>query len=364
MAEDFHERAFESSTLTKLELFGKYLRKWLPVFVRENAIWPVINIFDLFSGPGKDIEDEPGSPYIIVKELQSYIPVILDCNLKVRVYFNDNDKKKISNLKQYISSLPFDTDAIEIKYSEEEFENAFLKYYDVMQSKNSASLLFLDQTGIKAVTNKIFLRIVALKQTDLLFFIASSYIMTRFPDHPSMKKYVDVDEIKSKLFEHRDSHRGIWQTYKKMIPLNDEYHLAPFSLKRGANIHGLVFGSGNILGYEKFLQVSWEVDPLNGEANFNIDKDLIAEGGQTSYLDDIGKSKRLREFEENLKRNILDGSLKTNHEMALFALKNRFLPSHIKPVFQGLQRERKVLNGRLGFSRQSNLQFIQLANNG
>jgi len=112
------------------------------------------------------------------------------------------------------------------------------------------------------------------------------------------------------------------------------------------------------------LKVSWEVDQLNGEANFNIDKDLITEGGQISYLDDIGKSKRLREFEETLENKILDGSLKNNHEMAYFALKNRFLPSHNKPVFEKLQKEKKVRNGRFGFSRQSNLQYIQLANHG
>jgi len=34
MATDFHDKCFDGSTLTKLDLFKKYLNEWLPVFIK------------------------------------------------------------------------------------------------------------------------------------------------------------------------------------------------------------------------------------------------------------------------------------------------------------------------------------------
>ncbi|MFO7903844.1 MAG: hypothetical protein R6U98_14365, partial [Pirellulaceae bacterium] len=50
--------------------------------------------------------------------------------------------------------------------------------------------------------------------------------------------------------------------------------LYPFTLKKGANIYGLVFGSKHPLGVEKFLDLAWSKNEINGEANFDIDKDV------------------------------------------------------------------------------------------
>ena len=142
MAEDFHDKAFESSTLTKLGLFREYLKKWLPVFIRKNTFWPVINIFDLLCGPGKDKEGILGSPLIIIEELQPYIHTITDFGLRVRLFFNDLDTKKVEELKQNIQFSPFDISAFGIHYKEEDSKKVFYDYYSQMQSKDSASLFF------------------------------------------------------------------------------------------------------------------------------------------------------------------------------------------------------------------------------
>jgi hypothetical protein len=249
-----------------------------------------------------------------------------------------------------------------IKYTVEDFNTLFYKYLPILSNKKAANFLFLDQTGISAVTEKIFKQTICLAQTDLLFFISSSYLTSRFPDLPAMKQYLDIDIPNDYLFKHRDSHRKVWEHFKRLIPNDFKYYVAPFSLKRGSNIHGLIFGSGHSLGYEKFLKVCWEVDNLNGEANFNIDNDLIAEGGQLSFIPDIGKSNRLRDFELELEKEILEGSLKTNRFISDFALLNRFLPTkHAKPTVTNLQKEGKILNKKvIGLSRKANEQFIEL----
>jgi three-Cys-motif partner protein len=105
MNKDFHSNDFKSSTITKLELFRKYLQEWLPVFIRPNAIWPTINIFDLFAGPGTDPSGTIGSPLIILEELQRFQHVIKSENLDIQIFFNDNDQEKIDNLEKSVQSF-------------------------------------------------------------------------------------------------------------------------------------------------------------------------------------------------------------------------------------------------------------------
>lgn len=366
MVKDFHREDFKDSTLTKLELFRRYLQEWLPVFIRPKAIWPKINIFDLFAGPGTDTSGTLGSPLIILEELAKFKSIINSEGLTINAYFNDKDQNKIQCLQEAVSSSFYETENIKITYSGENFENLFYKYLPLLQDRGAANFLFLDQTGIAAVTENVFQEITGLRQTDLLFFVSSSYVTTRFPDSPAMKQYINVELSNDSLFRHWDSHRKIWEHYKMLIPKGITYYIAPFSLRRDSNIHGLIFGSGHSLGYEKFLKVSWEVDPFNGEANFNIDNDVIVENGQTSFLPDIEKSKRLREFEASLEKEILQRTLTTNYSISDFSLLHRFLPTkHANPVVTRMKKEGKILNkGRIGLSRKAKKQIIEISNHG
>ncbi len=361
MATDFHDKCFDGSTLTKLELFKKYLNEWLPVFIRDGAIWPSINIFDLFCGPGTDESGESGSPIIILESLNEYSDVIQRNSLHVNVFFNDDSDEKINNLKEKIKNEELGLGPINIAVSCKDFGEAFSNNYNLMANKQTANFLFIDQCGISKVTEPIFSSIIQLKQTDLLFFISSSYLTTRFPHLSSMTQYLDVGKEKDHFTSHRDSHRAVWDHFKKLVPNNKIYYVAPFSLKKGSNIYGLIFGSGNRLGYEKFLKVCWEVDEFNGEANFNIDDDFIPQNGQLSIFNDIGKSKRLRDFEDELKNRVLDRSLESNRDVAEFAYQRRFLPvAHAKPVILELQEYGKIRKERIGFSNKSKYKKIEL----
>ncbi len=56
-----------------------------------------------------------------------------------------------------------------------------------------------------------------------------------------------------------------------------EVFLYPFSLKKSTNenIYGLVFCTHDLLGLDKFIAKAWKRNNLNGEANFNIERDYI-----------------------------------------------------------------------------------------
>ena len=68
-------------------------------------------------------------------------------------------------------------------------------------------------------------------------------------------------------------HRSIITELRKKLPKNTKLKLYPFSIKKGANIHGIIFGASHPRAVDKFLYISWKRNEVNGEANFDIDGD-------------------------------------------------------------------------------------------
>ena len=151
-----------------------------------------------------------------------------------------------------------------------DFQTAFDEVYPVMSAADTANLLFMDQYGVCQITEDVFARITKISPTDFLFFVSSSTIR-RFADHPAIQKYLGVDEYQMRSADYYDIHRALVGYYRSLLPPNKLYYLAPFSIKEGANIYGLIFGSGHVLGMEKFLYACWNEDPERGEANYDID---------------------------------------------------------------------------------------------
>ena len=79
---DLHLKPFDDGTLIKLEIFEKYLKEWLPVFIHSPS-HNTINICDFFAGTGEDNLKNPGSPKIILKLIDVYSELITKNNLKV-----------------------------------------------------------------------------------------------------------------------------------------------------------------------------------------------------------------------------------------------------------------------------------------
>lgn len=75
MTKRFHDTPFDDATQLKLELFRRYIRNWIPVFLtRQKDGRPnrPVHIFDFFAGPGRDSKGAPGSPLIVAQELQAF----------------------------------------------------------------------------------------------------------------------------------------------------------------------------------------------------------------------------------------------------------------------------------------------------
>jgi three-Cys-motif partner protein len=330
------DKPFDEGTKIKLEIYKEYFQEWLPVFVSKNQpIWNTVQIFDFFAGRGKDKNGEWGSPLITIGVINSLKSYILQNKIKVILHLNELDINSYNALKENISGF---ADFFEIKTYNNQFKFLFDEHYDSM--KSSANFLFLDQNGIKEISNEIFQKITSLKQTDFLFFISSSYFK-RFAGTEEFKKYFPFDPKEVDETDYYHIHRKVLAHYKSLIAKNKEYFLAPFSIKKGANIYGLVFGTNHTLGIEKFLSVAWRKDKLTGEANYDIDNERIDLKTPTLF-EQFNRPNKRQIFEKNLTENILDSKLTSNRDVYLFGLAEGFLLKDVNVVLKKLKAEKKI----------------------
>lgn len=335
MTKDLHKSPFDEGTKVKLALYENYIKEWLPVFLSASSSKSMrINIFDFFSGPGMDTTGCKGSPLITIDLLYPYFPNIISNDLEVNLFFNDKRKNKIYQLKKYISELRIESKPYGITYSTMSFEEAFKKYLPIMSKDKTANFLFLDQNGIKHVTDDIFRTLVDLQKTDFLFFTSSS-TLHRFKQHPEIKKYINIPTTRNSVSTYLHIHRIVLDYYRGLIPKGKEYYLAPFSIKKGANIYGLIFGTGHMLGIDKFIKQCWKIDPQTGDSNFDIDRDNI-DPRQPSLFPEKDKPKKLQNFEFDLSNAILDRKLVTNKDIYKYTLFNGLLAEHARKILRDL----------------------------
>ena len=339
MPRDLHRKPFNEATLAKLELFRKYIEAWLAVFIGSGRITKKrVRIFDLFCGPGQDNEGNKGSPLLNLEALERLSATIKQVGCQVDVYFNDADSKKINELTHTISNSGLANGPYQIHYSNKDFTHIFKELRSEML--DSANLLLLDQNGVRFFTADTFHEIRTLSLTDTLVFMSSSYVM-RFKDEPEINKYLEANKIFLSETRFYEVHRAIVNYYRSLVPKNAEYFLAPFSIRSGGNIHGIIFGSGNLKGLEKFLESAWSLDQLRGEADYDIDQEDIREK-EPSLFASMDKPKKTQLFEQQFETELLSGNLSDSGNIYRHILQQGFLMKHANPVLRRLKQTGQI----------------------
>jgi len=338
MARDFHDKPFSDETKLKLELFRRYTREWISVFLTQKK-YKRINIFDYFAGPGRDVSGYSGSPLVVVDELKKYCEVKADLKnfgVDVCLFFYDSDRKKIDELAKNIDRIECRKGCCQIKVETKPFEEAFTDSIPILENQKSANLVILDPFGVSDVTPDIVSRLAGIETTDILLFIPSSYLR-RFKDDPQFVARQGLDPAELENIEHGQIHRYVFDHYKSEIPDDLEYFMAPFSIKKGSNIHGIMFGSRCLLGLDKFLKVCWSLDKKTGEANYNIDDDIIW-SGQHSLFPELNVTTKARYFINSLIDELRKHSV-DNRMMYKFVLESGFATSKARDILIQLQTE-------------------------
>ena len=191
--------------------------------------------------------------------------------------------------------------------------------------------MFIDQTGVAQVTPEVFRKLVNSPTCDFLFFLSSS-TLHRFHDHPAIKQKI----VRPDDYYH--VHRAALEYYRSLLPSNQNHYLAPFSIKKGANIYGLIFGSVHPLGIDKFLEVAWRKDEFSGEADFPINRENIRPDQLLLPMSEVQPSK-ITAFESELEELLRGGRLSNEVDVMRVCFEYGVKRQHARPVLTKLKRE-------------------------
>jgi three-Cys-motif partner protein len=340
---DLHEDPFDEGTIAKLEIFEDYAQAWVPTFVMQGV--PIMCIFDFFAGTGYDKNGVAGSPIRILEKIKEQVGYIFQKKVKIKVYLNEfeptkKEQKKFELLQkacaEYLERHKDVKRAIEIGYFNENFETLFPKL--ISEIDQFPSLVYLDQNGIKFLSDKYLLALEKTRQTDFLYFASSSYFK-RLGNTEEFKKHVDLDIEELRNNPYRFIHKNVTGQLRKKLPINSSLKLYPFSLKKGANIFGIVFGATHPLAVDKFLNIAWKRNPVNGNANFDIDDD-----SKKNQLEIFGDKKltKIEEFQENVRLKVLSKEIKNNFDALHFVHDEGHIGKHASDCLRIMKKKGEV----------------------
>lgn len=333
---DLHSKPFSEETKTKLAIFESYAREWLPTFIMSKA--ETLCIFDFFAGTGYDQCGVPGSTIRILQEISKQTGLIFKNRTKIHFYINEFDQRKFSQLKEACENfLVKHPDMVRAKVELHFFNKDFEELYDELEPQigKNPSLVYLDQNGVKFTSDKYFLGISSKPTTDFLYYISSSYII-RFGQTKEFKSVLNVDVNKLHERPYKYVHQAILEYLRGKLPKDSNVRLYPFTIKKNANVYGIVFGASHERAVDKFLKTAWAINEINGLANFDIDDDVSKAQGLLFGERPLTK---IEAFQKNLRENILSGKIKNNLEAFRYTLEEGHLGSHAMAEIKKMKKE-------------------------
>jgi three-Cys-motif partner protein len=340
---DLHESPFDETTIAKLEIFEDYAQAWIPTFVMSNAV--SISICDFFAGTGYDKNGVEGSPIRILKKIKEQIKNIIEKKVTIHIHFNEWHPQKKSRYKfeflqkaceEYLHTNEDVKRVIRLNLYNEDFETLFPKL--LPEIRRNPSLVYLDQNGIKFLSEKYFLELENTKQTDFLYFLSASYFW-RFGQSEEFKVHLDIDMTTAKKDPYKFIHRNIIEQLRRKLPRKTQLKLYPFSLKKGANIHGIIFGATHPRAVDKFLSIAWKRNEINGEANFDIDDDRVK--SQILMFEEKRLTK-IEKFQRSVREKILKGEIVNNFELLDYAYEEGHIGSHAAECLREMKKNKEI----------------------
>lgn len=337
-AKDLHAKPFDESTKSKLSIFENYTQEWIPTFVMGKC--SNLAIFDFFAGTGFDVQGCPGSPILILKKLCENCGIIFQNRTRIDLYLNEYDEKKYITLQSACSNYINESrdlnrmvehNLLVLHFFNRDTSKLYPELLPIIRKE--VSLVLLDQNGIKFLDDDILNPLFSMHQTDFLFFVASSYI-SRFANTEEFKKHLNFEIIKNEKEPSTFIHKHVLNALRNKVPENSSVKLYPFTIKKGRNIYGIIFGTSHLRGVDKFLKTAWKANSENGEANF----DIYDENTDMIDLFEGAKLTKRQKFQSILHEKIMGGTIKNNKEAFVFALDSGMLGTHAAEEIKNMKK--------------------------
>lgn len=354
MAKNINNEPFSEETQLKLDIFRNCFREWLPVFIHQS-FWNRLYVYDFFAGSGYDLDGNSGSPIILLEEAKGKnrknCNSLKDKSKEIVFLFNEHeptikqDKFELlkNNTNEHVTKCINENNCkkciFNVYHSNFDFAKEFKSNENIkkiLENNNYAKFIILDQYGFTQVDAEIFITLVNSPHTDFVFFISSSYL-SRFREHQVTKKFLGETNLKFNENEPKECHQVIVSYFESLIPKDKEYYLNHFTIKKGTNYYGLIFGTAHTLGMEKFQKVCWQEDSKAGESNCNIQNDF----GNDTLFGNLEPNK-IQRVKDALKDDILSGKIKNNIAGLKEALRLRCEPKVFTEVVKELEKKGRI----------------------
>lgn len=318
---DFFIKPFSNTTKTKLLIFKEYAEVWIPTFIMSKST-ENLHIFDFFSGPGYDNINQMGSPILLLNIANKHFLNLITKGKKIVFHFNAFKRQEyqllIKNVTDFIKENSNLSRVIEIHYYNQNFEKLFPKL--ISEIEKNPSLVYIDQFGVKYFSAEYITKLSNLDKTDFLYFVASS-CYKRFGETAEFQKFMNFSFEELNRTKFPQMHRLVIEKLKQSIPENSKLMMFPFSLKKDANYYGIIFGAKHLKAVDTFLGVCWNINPINGEANYDIDNEHKPELFEVTI-------KKIDKFKKELREWLLSQGRVSNIDILEFTYFRGHIPKH------------------------------------
>lgn len=334
----------------KVEFYKEYLKRYLRILCLSPKV-NKIRIYDLFCGVGIYKDGGKGSPIEAYEAICECLQDIRFANSDTEIILtvNDIDETKVSTVQKYINSLP-QTPHCKVNYHNKNFSEMVTLAQSEISSfePNTRNLFFIDPYGYKEIAGDMLFSLLQNEKTEVILFLPVSF-MYRFikasledggEQYEALRHFTDslFNRFQKEELLQVQSIDDYVALLKKALTFGSEVYATSYTIERDkANMFCLFFMTKHIFGLQKILEVTWELDELNGRG-FRLPE---PENLMSSLFEQQDKAKAKSENFERLKSLIIDKISArpcNNNEMYVFVLENGFLPKQANEVFKYLQK--------------------------
>ncbi len=333
----------------KVEFYEKYLERYLPILSLSKYI-STINIYDVFCGRGVYENGGEGSP---VRALRAIVDAKkkYPSNTHIILQLNDKDEQNIDSVKKYIArEVPGYDQYCDVKFASVDAERLLDKMaiWLAITKNDERNLLFIDPYGYKAIHKDTIDKLMRNGKTEIILFLPVSF-MHRFKGYALEAEVETIAPLRSftedffpeghpvrNVDEEMNVHEYI-ECLKEAFSYDGKYYTSSYQIEREkGKFFALFFMTSNLLGFEKILEVKWDLDEEDGNG-FVLSKVST----QPSLFDDYFAEQKKNEHSNRLGGYLMDflKETRTNGDLYEFVLKKGYMSKHATDILKQLQDE-------------------------
>jgi three-Cys-motif partner protein len=261
--------ALEPHTAAKHKILGCYLDAWFPILAKYNGR---IVYLDGFSGPGRYLGGEPGSPIVA---LQSALAHAARLTKDVDFFFIEERSDRADHLDAEIAKLALPV-TFRVTVQRGEFAKNFGQTLDAIDRnglKMAPTFALIDPFGFSGLPYALIKRLLSHQKCEVLitFMVDSMNRWLKSPDESITAHIVETFGTPEALTLAHGPNRidTLKQLYFAQLRKLARF-VRYFEMRNHDDrvVYYLFFASNNPLGHERMKQAIWKVDP-NGEFGFS-----------------------------------------------------------------------------------------------